>query len=444
MKWLTAVLVACAFVLTRPAPAAGCDPDADWCGGGWSWDEPAYEAPAYEPASYAEPVSSWEPSEVEVPVRWYEPVEVPEPVRYEPAVEERVAYEPAAPERPEPASPPAYERDPDPPVMERREMEREDPRPAAADRTAADRAAELGLHAVTDVYAGERVTTAGPTTRFEALTERADPGTFAKLIATAHTGERSDIDARAWNARRTLSDGRPVAGAFYENYVCDRYGCQVDKIVFFQDDEETARLAASPPPAPISAPSDPPAPAPPSGPVTVVAVGAPPSDAWGGGAPALVTPLVERDVLPATIGPGPGAGSGPASGSPPIAQLPPPSAPAQPQRDVRAGLALAPLGDTLGAFEVLRGRRVRLWARATVDGIPARVRSWHVESGDMTVLGPIAGAGDEPLIAAWPAMSPGGVPFRPAIAIDVEVTGAPDRRIVATVDVSVRSPALVQ
>jgi len=113
-------------------------------------------------------------------------------------------------------------------------------------------------------------------------------------------------------------------------------------------------------------------------------------------------------------------------------------------RAVAAGLALAPQADALGRIEVLRGRRIALWVRATVDGEPARVIRWEFRGGEVTVLGAIAGSGEEPLVGAWREMGRQGASFVLTVRATVEVAGEGPREVDATIEVVVRSPAVIE
>lgn len=290
------------------------------------------------------------------------------------------------------------------------------------------RRAELGLHVVTEVYAGHTVTTAGPVTTYATDTLALEAGTAARLLATVGTGEASAYDADLLGGRMTLSDGRVVAGAIYENYVWDGSDYVLNAYVFFQDDSETARAAEAVAPPALPASGPPAATTPETTPwaatsTSGAAPAAPDTDTFQ--APASVAPLIE-DV------PGP------------IAGPPPDETPAPASRAVRAGVALAPQADMLDRVEVLRGRRVRLWIRADVDGVPARVVAWRLVSGELTALGPISGDGDVPLAATWRSVGPAGTTFAVRLRVSVAVPAEGVRDVDASIDVVVRAPALVE
>jgi hypothetical protein len=399
MKFIACVAFAAAVLMLRAAPASACDPDWDWCGR--SWDDIWYEPDRYEPAPYEpvyEPVYEpswywWEPAPVYDP-----PVFEPEPLPlYAPAYEPVDTYTPFLPEVAADSAPTWTE-----------VVEWSNPRSEAPD--ADERRAELGLHWVTDVYVADTVTSQGLTTTYATTTASIDAGTSARLVTTVATGERSSFDALLFNPRMTLSDGRPVSGSVYENYVWNGNDWVVDKYVFFQDDSET-------------------------GSVPLVALRPPsttPSGAFPGGgldtdsSTAYIAPLTS-DLEPSPVG-----------GPDRSADAPGPAR----SREVRVGIALAPQADPLGRVEVLRGRRVALWIRATVDGSPARVTGWTLLPGELTALGPLSGTGDEPLLATWRSLS--GAPYTVRATATVDVPGEASRQIEATIDVIVRSPALVE
>jgi hypothetical protein len=98
----------------------------------------------------------------------------------------------------------------------------------------------------------------------------------------------------------------------------------------------------------------------------------------------------------------------------------------------------------LSRIEILRGRRVALWIRATVDGSPARVLAWRLVSGEVTALGPLSGAGDDPFVALWPAVGRPSDGFVIRFDAVVDVGGGSARSAPASINVIVRSPALVE
>jgi hypothetical protein len=444
-RYSAAVLVLVIALLATTTPAAACDPEWDWCG--WdSWDVPVYDEPvwsppAWEPAPFYEPepvapapwyeppvYDAWEPSAAIEPVAYMPPDIAPtyEVPTYEPVVFVAPAYEPPAYEPvayvapvydPLPLALPAWTAWIDPGF---------DTTPAYVAPNKWEVAAEIGVHRVTDTYAGDTVATSGLTTTWGTTTTHQLVDTAARLIATVGTGEASGLESVLWNGRARRSDGSLVRGTVYENFVWNGEEWVHDKFVFFQDDSETAALPLEPVLAtPIPVLPSPRAVPPP--------VSAPAASPWLPGASAA-------PALPIAAEP-----EGPAWSAPVV---PPPNAPAvaapAPRRAVSAGIALGPQADALGRIEVLRGRAVRLWARALVDAVPGRVLSWTLASGDLTAFGPVQGAGDDPLTAAWEHVSVAGAPFAVTLDVVVDVPGEGPRDVVAVIDVVVRSPALVE
>jgi hypothetical protein len=258
-----------------------------------------------------------------------------------------------------------------------------------------------GLYLVTDIYAGSVASTTGATTTYRTLTVRATPGTYARLLAVVGTGVASAFDGRSFNGRGRLSDGRSIAGAYYETFVLTPAGFVSVNIVFFQDDSETRALVA-----PTSAP---------------------PSSAAATPAPLATT---GASIRPAATPPQPTPR--------PASTIPPPTMPPLPV--AAAGVALAQGGPTLGAIDVLRGRTVHLWPRAFVDGVPVPVRDWRLVAGGADVVSRTNGSGAQPADVVW--LAPASIPV--VLRFEVTSDAAPGRVIPASLTVTVRSPALLQ
>jgi len=259
--------------------------------------------------------------------------------------------------------------------------------------TATPIAVPPGLYLVTDIYAGSVVVQSGGTTTYSTVTVRATPGTYARVLDVVGTGSASAYDGRSFNGRGRLSDGRLIAGTYYQTFVLTPAGFIAVNIVFFQDDSETRTLVAPTPvitafPAPSSAPR--------------ASAGVAPNPT-----PAR-TPFVPAPTLPPL----------------PIAA---------------EGISLASDGPTLASIEVLRGRKVQLWPRAFVDGVPVAVRSWRVLAGAIGI-GRTSGIGGEPAEAMW--LAPSAVPME--VRFEIVADAAAGRMLVASVSVVVRSPALLQ
>ena len=76
-----------------------------------------------------------------------------------------------------------------------------------------------GIYYVTDTYVADVVTSSGPLTTYSTTTVHESTGSYARVLDTVGTGASSAFDGSAFNGRRTLGDGRSVAGTYYENYV---------------------------------------------------------------------------------------------------------------------------------------------------------------------------------------------------------------------------------
>src|SRR5581483_6670294 len=61
-----------------------------------------------------------------------------------------------------------------------------------------------GLYVVTDVYAGDVVTTAGDTTTYATETVHDTPGTYARVIDVVSSGSSSAFDGASFNGRAVL------------------------------------------------------------------------------------------------------------------------------------------------------------------------------------------------------------------------------------------------
>ena len=433
MRWAAAAVLA--MLVASASPADACDPYWGWCGD--EWNDPYWDLPAYaEPSTWwwEEPV--YEPPPAYVPEPIYEPLPVyePIPVYVPPVVQEPVAAAPAsyfATPGPAPMPAPAPARAwsdpvvwsaPGSDVLDASVPPTPQPAPVAiAPDPEAERIA-LGLHQVSEAWLGHVVTTAGPVTTFSSSSVAMDTGTSARLVASVGTGESSGYDGLLSGGRMSLSDGRLVKGDVYANYLWNGYEWVLDRYVFFQDDLEIARAAqVTAEPVPTSTP--PPATPPPvhASPTPATTAPTPVTSA-----PAFVAPLI-GDVPSAP------------------AAVPPPGGTSQPvTRTILAGIALAPQAEPLGRVEVLRGRSVPLWVRATTDGMPARVVSWRLVSGELITLGPVSGSGDEPLVATWRSITAPGTAFAVRLRATIDVPGDVPQEVDAVIDVIVRSPGLVE
>ena len=277
-----------------------------------------------------------------------------------------------------------------------------------------------GIYYVTEVYVADVVSVSGPVTTYSTATIADTPGTYARIADTVGTGAASSFDGAAFNGRATLTDGRQVAGTYYENFILSDGSFVPVSIVFFQDDSAIALAAARTPAPPTPSPS-----------ITH---------------PAPLTPPPARTPSPAPT-PSPGAGASPTptpfpgvgpTGDPRPAAPPPGSAPV-----LRPGVAPSPLGDLAVTLEVLRGRAATVWFRAVADGVTVPVSSWRIVSGEHTALGATSGGQEDPFRARWDVVTG---PTQ-AWILRLEATVVVDGIVYPTsgdVAVFVRSPALIR
>ena len=262
-----------------------------------------------------------------------------------------------------------------------------------------------GLYLVTDVYAGEVVTSSGNTTTYSTATITDVPGTYARVVDVVNSGTASAFDDRSFNDRARLSDGRSIAGTYYEDFVLTPTGFVSVNIVFFQDDRET-RPASRPSPLPTITPTPPASPAGSLG-AQIQTSAAPSSVAGADPRPRLAAPTPNPRMPVAT-----------------------------------AGVALASDGPVLGSIEVLRGRTVVLWPRAFSDGSAVPIRSWRLVTGNADLLSPVSGSAAEGCAAAWLSLPPRGAPI--LLRFEVTSDALPGLVMIASLSVMVRSPALLQ
>ena len=256
-----------------------------------------------------------------------------------------------------------------------------------------------GIYLVTETYVADVVVHSGALTTYATETTVETTGSYARVLETVPTGAASEYDGSAFNGRAALTDGRSVAGTYYENYVRTEDGFLPVSVVFFQDDSEVARAARDI----VGAPSAPSLVAAPSAPA---AVGEAPLSTFPATsplpAPAIGTtaPVIERADLP-------------------------PLTPAAPRRN-------AHVSDR--SVEVLRGRRTAM-SFAAPD-----VARWRFLSGEGVALGPVAGSSAEPFLMRWDVLAPPAAAWVLRFAIEYDDGTSGD----LSVRVVVRAPALVQ
>jgi hypothetical protein len=259
-----------------------------------------------------------------------------------------------------------------------------------------------GIYLVSETYVDDVVSHDGPVTSYSTETVHEITGSYARVLESVPTGAQSGYDGSAFNGRAALTDGRAVAGTYYENYIRTDDGFVAVSVVFFQDDLEIARaneVAAQ-------------APAPP-------------------GRPA---PAAEGPATPAPVAEGPAT---PAPVAPPVAQVSPrvDDAPSN-RNDGPAGPAdhgsPPPLPDV--TIEVLRARRV-----AIPFVYPGAVR-WRFVSGEGVALGGLTGGRTDRFVARWDRLAIVGNAWVDRFQLDF--ADGTTRELVLRI--VVRSPGLVE
>ena len=258
-----------------------------------------------------------------------------------------------------------------------------------------------GIYYVTETYVGGVVETVGATTTYTTATVHESTGTYARVIDTVGTGASSAFDGRAFNGRGALTDGRALAGTYYENFVLTADGYVPVSIVFFQDDAETRRQVARLTPSPVAS----------------VPLATPTASPRSSSAAFVATPSPRaRPTAPATI----------------------PTA--SPRPTMSAGVALAADGPTLVSAEVLRGRLVEFWPRVFANGAAVPLRSWRLLSAGPDHISANSGT-TQPFVAQWIQMPAPGIPW--ILRFEVFSALAPTERLEALIAITVRSPALI-
>ena len=250
-----------------------------------------------------------------------------------------------------------------------------------------------GIYLVTETYVDDVVIRSGPVTTYATETLHETTGSYARVLENVPTGARSSYDGTAFNGRAALTDGRSVAGTYYENYIRTDDGYVPVSVVFFQDDLEVARATRSLAPV-TQPPSDP---APQRKPATAT-----PTESPSG----AVTPQVDR-------------GDRPGAFDERAVTVPGRSAP-------------APLPDR--AIEVLRSRRIG------VSFAGPGVVGWRFASGEGIALGPVSGGAVERFFVRWDHLAPLGQAWVAHFFIDH--TDGTTRDL--ALRVIVRAPGLVE
>ncbi|HKW79220.1 MAG TPA: hypothetical protein VJQ09_08955, partial [Candidatus Limnocylindria bacterium] len=253
----------------------------------------------------------------------------------------------------------------------------------------------MGLYRVSEVYLADVVTRSGDLTSYSTTTRHEVTDTYARVLDQVGTGARSAYDGAAFNGRAALSRGALVAGTYYQNYVFDGTTFRPVSIVFFQDDSELARRGARPVPSPAPILWLPPRPSPQPAPRPI------PID------PPAPWPRPIPTPAPITIGVDPTGEAG-----------------------------------VLDRVEVARGARYSF--RVNIRG-----------SGTLTAWAFVSGANDastalgwhapgEPLSGQWLRLPPPGTPWALTLRVRVAQPGGGTIERDGTVQVWVRSPAVVE
>jgi hypothetical protein len=261
-----------------------------------------------------------------------------------------------------------------------------------------------GLYYVTDTYVADVVTVSGPLTTYTTTTVHESTGSYARVLDSVGTGTGSSFDGTAFNGRATLTDGRAVAGTYYENYVLTGNGFVPVSVVFFQDDAELARQrGTATQPGWSASGSAPVAPPGASAPIPIAAC-------CSGVGPITTTERETRDI--------------------------------EPPLPVRPGVSLVPASAPVTRVEVLRGRVVSIWLRAFAGDREIPVRAWSLVSGNAGDARNITGDGATPFRTSWARLAPPGSAFELVFRMEVDTPATGHRFVDGGLAVSVRSPAL--
>jgi len=256
-----------------------------------------------------------------------------------------------------------------------------------------------GIYLVTDVYAGDSVVQSGPVTTYTTDTVHEVTGSYARVLESVGTGDSSTFDGASFNGRASLTDGRPVAGTYYENFALTDSGFVPVSVVFFQDDSELARTSAllpAAPPAPSTTQPSLAARVPSAAPVEH------PTEGINAPVVGYVSPVIDVEDR----------------ATPPLAPAAPPAATALPDRSI----------------EVLRGRRISILFTG------ADLRTWRALATEGIALGPLSGAAGEPFVIRWDRLAPPNTSWVSRFVLDY--ADGTTRELL--VHVTVRAPGLVQ
>ena len=250
-----------------------------------------------------------------------------------------------------------------------------------------------GIYLVNETYLDDVVSHDGPVTTYATETVHQITGSYARVLESVPTGASSGYDGSAFNGRATLTDGRSVAGTYYENFVRTDNGFVAVSVVFFQDDLEVARANRTVTQAPQghSIPTAPTAEGP--------AMPAPLAPPVG-----RVDPRVDEGPLPRDLDP---------------VRRPDPTTP-------------PPLPSV--ALEVLRARRA-----AISLAYPGAI-GWRFISGEGVVLGVLRGGMSDRFVMRWDRLAPAGGAWLDRFQVDFADGTTRELVLRATV----RAPGLVE
>ena len=298
-----------------------------------------------------------------------------------------------------------------------------------------------GLYAVNEPWTGDQRIVVGDTTTYTSTAENRLTGTFARVADAVGTGQPSPFDGASFNDRMARSDGRPVAGTYYENYVPTADGFVLVSIVFFQDDSELALHPApglsAPAPAIVPVVDDARIPPLQSAPRPAVVPGVddvriPPLELIGDERAPITAPREGGDTA---------WDSGPASpAAPSRIQLLAPPAP-----DLRVGVDPTFGARLLDSLEVARGQRFALRVNAASEGRPVAIESWSLLSGSNDAANPSGWqSADTPLVGQWLRLAPPGRPWTLSLRVRARLADGRSVEGEGHIEIWVRAPAVVE
>lgn len=290
-----------------------------------------------------------------------------------------------------------------------------------------------GLYQVNQPWTSDEKIVDGDRTTYTSTAENRLTGTYARVASSVATGQSSPYDGSSFNARMTRSDGRPVAGTYYENYLPTAEGFVLVSIVFFQDDSELALhpLSIRAPPQPASVPVVDDARIPPLQLIADERLTVAPPGGLDLERPIIVT-QGERDVAEDL---GPLSRSGPSRLSVPARATP----------DLRVGVDPTLGTRVLESLEVARGQSFALRVNATSEGRQVAVESWSLLSGTDDAANPWGWqSADTALLGQWLRLAPPGTPWVLSLRVRARLADGRSVEGDGRIEVWVRAPAVVE